>query len=155
MDAEPSRVSCAAWNPNWSWFSGPPVAVASIVFEGGPVVSYRGSWLSSGQLTPWAGEWRMEFELGEVHWSSRGDDSTLAEVVVVRRRGGPAVEVALPELPRVDRWGTLSEFAAAVREKREPETSGRRNLGTLALAGAAVASAASGLGRPVLVNSLQ
>jgi predicted dehydrogenase len=154
VGAEPSRVSCEAWNPSWSWFSGPPMAVASIVFDGGPVVSYRGSWLSSGQLTPWAGEWRMDFELGEVHWTSRGDDSTLSDVVRVRPRGGEAVEVALPELPRVDRWGALSEFVSSVREKREPETSGRRNLGTLALASAAVQSASDGLGQPVLLKSL-
>jgi predicted dehydrogenase len=151
VGAEPTRVSCEAWNPTWSWFSGPPAAVASIVFEGGPIVSYRGSWLSSGLLTPWAGEWRMEFERGEVHWTSRGDDSSLAEVVRVQPRGGEPVEVPLPALPRVDRWGTLSEFVSSVREKREPETSGRRNLGTLALAGAAVESAMAGLGRPVLL----
>lgn len=153
VGAEPTRVSCEAWNPSWSWFNGPPMAVASIIFEGGPVVSYRGSWLSSGQLTPWAGEWRMEFERGEVHWTSRGDDSTLAEVVDVRPRGGEVEEVALPALARVDRWGTLSEFVSSVRERREPETSGRRNLGTLALAAAAVQSATGGLGRPVALNT--
>jgi predicted dehydrogenase len=32
-----------------------------------------------------------------------------------------------------DRWATLAEFAASIREKREPETSGRDNLNTMAM----------------------
>jgi len=61
LSREPHRVYCEAWNPEWTSFSGPSVAVASIVFEGGVVVSYRGSWISAAPVTPWAGEWRMEF----------------------------------------------------------------------------------------------
>jgi predicted dehydrogenase len=151
VGTEPVRISCETWNPAWSWFSGPPVAVASVAFEGGPVVSYRGSWLSAGTPTPWGGDWRMEFEHGELHWTSRGDDSSLADVVRVHVRDGQAKVMNLPPLHRVDRWGTLAEFASAVHEKREPETSGRQNLGTLALTWAAVKSARGGRGMPVLV----
>ena len=42
---------------------------------------------------------------------------------------------------RTGGWGTLTEFASAVRAGREPETSGRNNLGTVAFVAAAVESA--------------
>lgn len=139
LDREPDRIFCEAWNPSWSAFAGPSVAAATIV-AGDVVVSYRGSWVSPGPITPWAGEWRMEFERGEIFWTSRDDDGALADRVVVRPRGGRARSLRLPEM-RIDRWGTLAEFACAIREGREPECSGRENLGTLAFTEAAVESA--------------
>jgi predicted dehydrogenase len=50
---------------------------------------------------------------------------------------------AAAETPRVrsPRSCTLAEFASAVRDRREPESSGRENLGSLALVAAAVESA--------------
>ncbi len=139
---EPERVSCETWNPPWSGFAGPPAAVAAIVYEGGPVVSYRGSWISAGPITPWGGEWRMDFERGEVLWTARGDESSLADIVVVRPRGGKPKSRSLPRMGLIDRAAALTEFALAVRERREPQSSGRDNLGSLALVAAAVDSAA-------------
>ena len=137
---EPDRIFCEAWNPDWTAFAGPSVAAATIKI-GDVIVSYRGSWVSAGAITPWAGEWRMQFERGEIFWTSRGDEGTLADRVAVRPRGGRARSLRLPEM-RVDRWGTLAEFASAIRERREPQCSGRENLGTLAFVEAAVESAA-------------
>jgi len=142
LGREPERITCETWNPSWSGFAGPPVAVATIVFDDRPVVSYRGSWISAGPVTPWGGEWRMDFERGEVLWTTRGDESSLADVVVVRRRGEKPQSRTLRRMGLIDRWATLTEFASAVREGREPECSGRDNLGTLAMAAAAVESAA-------------
>jgi predicted dehydrogenase len=139
---EPARVSCQTWNPSWSGFAGPPVGVATIDFENGPVVSYRGSWVSAGPITPWGGEWRMDFEKGEVFWTTRGAENSLADVVVVTPRGGKPRTRSLRRMGLVDRWATLTEFAAALNEHREPQCSGRDNLGSLALAAAAVESAA-------------
>src|SRR3989440_3662101 len=65
LSSEPERIYCEAWNPSWTDFSGPSATVASILFPG-VVVSYRGSWVSAGHLTPWAGEWHLEFQRGEV-----------------------------------------------------------------------------------------
>jgi predicted dehydrogenase len=139
LGAEPLRIYCEAWNPKWTDFSGPSATVASIVFDG-VVVSYRGSWVSAGPLTPWAGEWRLEFEQGEVVWDSRDDDMS-HDRVMIRPRGGRARSVALAPMARTGGWGTLTEFASAVRAGREPETSGRHNLGTVAFVAAAVESA--------------
>jgi predicted dehydrogenase len=137
----PERIYCEAWNPEWATFGGPSVAVASIVFEGPVVVSYRGSWVTSGPVTPWAGEWRMEFEHGEVFWTSREDDGMLRDRVVVRTRNGKTRTLTLPDARRTGPAGTLTEFANAIETGREPETSGRENLGTIALVEAAVESA--------------
>src|SRR5690242_13150166 len=141
LGKEAVRISCEASTQPWSGFAGPSTAIASIVFEG-VLVSYRGSWTSSAPNTPWAGEWEMELEGGRVSWTSRGDEGVLRDRVVVRRRGRGAGAVALPETGRIDRAGALTEFAAAIAEGREPETSGRDNLLTLALTLAAVRSAA-------------
>ncbi|TMC86568.1 MAG: Gfo/Idh/MocA family oxidoreductase [Chloroflexi bacterium] len=100
LSREPQRVYCEAWNPEWTSFSGPSVAVASIVFEGGVVASYRGSWISAAPVTPWAGEWRMEFENGEVTWTSAADSDVTQDSVVVRPRGGEARTVALRDKGR-------------------------------------------------------
>ncbi len=141
LSREPQRVYVEAWNPEWTSFAGPSVAVASIAFEGGVVVSYRGSWISAGPVTPWAGEWRMEFEKGEVTWTSAADSDPSQDRVVVHPRGGEEREVVLPPAGRTGTLGALTEFMTAVRTGREPETSGRHNLGTIALVEAAVESA--------------
>ncbi|HET7421118.1 MAG TPA: Gfo/Idh/MocA family oxidoreductase [Candidatus Dormibacteraeota bacterium] len=141
LSREPQRIYCEAWNPEWTSFSGPSVAVASIVFEGGVVVSYRGSWISAAPITPWAGEWRMEFENGEVTWTSAADSDSTQDRVVVRLRGGAERVIALPAASRTGTSASLTEFAAAIAAGREPETSGRQNLGTIALMEAAVESA--------------
>jgi predicted dehydrogenase len=144
-----TSIDCHAWNRPWSGFDGPPSAIALIRFGDLPV-SYRGSWLTRGRSTAWAGQWRMTFERGEVWWTSRDlAGSPADDRVVVRRATGPASleEPRLPELPVVDQAGSLSELVAAIRAGRQPESSGRENLGSLALALAAVES--SELGGPV------
>ena len=140
LNREPERIYCETWNPEWSGFSGPPVAVASIVFDG-VVASYRGSWISAGPVTPWAGDWRMEFERGEVVWTSAADSDMTQDKVEIRPRQGEAFAATLPIVPRPGTWGTLTEFASAIQAGRQPESSGRDNLGSIALMTAAVESA--------------
>jgi predicted dehydrogenase len=137
---EPDAMSCVTAGAGRGGFDGPPVAIASILFGGVPV-SYRGSWISSGPITAWAGDWSMEFERGNVSWTSRGDEGILDDHLVITPRGGRRKTIKLPEVARIDRAGTLTEFAVSIREGREPETSGRDNLGTMAMVGAAVESA--------------
>jgi predicted dehydrogenase len=142
LEREPTSIYCEAWNPPWSAFAGPSVAVASIDFPGDVVVSYRGSWNSKGPATPWTGEWRMDFEHGHIFWTGRGDVGTKADRVVIQKPDQKPRAIRLNALARIDRWGTLTEFAHSVREGREPECSGRDNLGTLAMVEAAIESAA-------------
>jgi predicted dehydrogenase len=86
----------------------------------------------------------MDFEGGEIFWVSRGDDNVLNDRVVMRPRRGRPKAVLLPAMTRIDRAGTLTEFASAISDGREPETSGRDNLSTLAMTTAAVESADRG-----------
>lgn len=137
---EPISVACETRNPQWSGYAGPPAATCSILFRD-VIVSYRGSWISAAAETAWAGEWRMEFERGQLFFTSRGEDNQLMDRVVTRTRRGRRRNVALPPMARIDRAGALTEFALAVRDAREPETSGRDNLGTLAIMLAAVRAA--------------
>ena len=152
LDSEPQRIYCEAWNPEWGVFGGPSAAVASIVFGSGVMVSYRGSWVSAGSVTPWAGDWRLEFQNGEIVWTSRLDDGQPQDRVVVRPHVGKARTLVLPPMARTGPAGTLTEFAHAIQHGHEPETSGRNNLGSLALTYAAVESATRrdlvGIARP-------
>ncbi|HVS48476.1 MAG TPA: Gfo/Idh/MocA family oxidoreductase [Candidatus Dormibacteraeota bacterium] len=153
LQREPERIYCEAWNPEWSGFSGPSVAVSSIQFGAGIVGSYRGSWVSTGPVTPWSGEWRMDFEHGHIFWTSRDDEGARYDRVVIQKPEGKPRVIPLPALAQTDRWGTLAEFARAVREGREPECSGRDNLGTLAMVAAAVESAKQG--QPIDISTKQ
>jgi predicted dehydrogenase len=138
--SEPDRMSCVTAGAGRGGFDGPPVAIASILFGDVPV-SYRGSWISSGPITAWAGEWSMQFERGNISWTSRGDEGVLDDRLVITPRSRRRRIMKLPEMARIDRAGTLTEFAISIRDGREPETSGRDNLGTMAMVGAAVESA--------------
>jgi predicted dehydrogenase len=153
LGREPRWVACHTWNPPWSPFEGDAAGVATVGFDGGAVVSWRGSWVSPGPQTAWAGVWRVECEGGEIAWTSRGEGGGVAaDRVTVRPTGGRARRLELPVVPLHGRAGALAAFAAAVRTGAAPESSGRANLGTLALAAAAVA-AASGGGGPVPVEA--
>jgi predicted dehydrogenase len=144
LGQQPRRISCHAWNPAWSKFADPAAAFATIEFDGGAVVSYRGSWVSPAPQTSWDGVWRMEFAGGEVQWTGRNGRDTSGDRVTVRPLGKPARRVALPELPATDLDGSLAAFAQAIRAGQPPETSGRDNLGSLALTYAAIESATTG-----------
>jgi len=140
VGAEPERIYCEAWNPQWTAFSGPSAAVASINF-GGVVVSYRGSWITAAPVTAWAGRWSLEFENGEVFWTN-SDDDMAHDKVVVRPRGARPRSAPLRPMARTGPAATMTEFVESVRTGREPETSGRHNLGTIAFVAAAIESAA-------------
>jgi predicted dehydrogenase len=87
----------------------------------------------------------MTFERGDVWWTSRDlAGSEDGERVVVRGAGGVERRLPLPVLPLVDQAGSLAELLDAVRAGRQPESSGRENLGSLALALAAIESAEGG-----------
>lgn len=147
LGQEPLQIDCRTWNPVWSKFEGAPCAAATITFGGGTVVNYRGSIVSTGSMTNWAGEWHMECEGGEIAWTCRGETS-FDDEVIIRPFGQEPYAVDLPVFPHTDRAGALQAFVRALQSGEEPETSGRNNLGTVALMVAAAESAASQ--RPVL-----
>lgn len=140
LGQEPVHVDCHAWNPPWSKFTEPATAIATVVFDGGAVVNYQGSWVSTEQETLWAGEWLIECSGGSIEWTGRADTDTASDAVTVRPLNGPAQVLTLPRMDIFDRVGSLSEFRSAIREGRPPMTNGHANLGTLALTLGAIES---------------
>jgi predicted dehydrogenase len=138
LGLEPVSVLASSWNTKWSSFRGNPVATIVFEMEEGVHVTYTGNWVSKGLQTSWDGDWVISCDGGEVRWErnrvSFRVDNLLYEV---HTRG--AVETAgelvldLVEIPAEDRAGALAEFAGSIRENREPETSGKDNLNTLAM----------------------
>lgn len=136
---EPARVWARSYNPPWSPLPGN--AAAELLLEAGeglPVVAYSGTWAARGPDTSWTAAWEIDGERGALLWD--GDRVELLPAGRGRRR-----RVKLLKAPAEGRLGVLAELTAAVRERREPETSGRDNLRTLALVLAAIESAKSGL----------
>ncbi len=152
LGAEATQVFCRGWNPSFSDFADNASAMATIDFAGGPLVTWRGSWISSGPPTVWGGEWRVECESGEIAWQSRGDGGTPdSDEVVVRPIGGKERTLELPPTEPHGRAGVVTAFAKAIAADTDPETSGRDNLKTLGIAEAAIASSRSG--SPVTLES--
>ncbi|HEV2582645.1 MAG TPA: Gfo/Idh/MocA family oxidoreductase [Ktedonobacteraceae bacterium] len=141
LGQEPTRITCQSWNPPWSKYVDSASAAATITFDGGTVLSYRGSWVSPGTRTSWSGEWHMECSGGEIVWASR--DATAPDYVTLRPLGKRAQHLKLPTLAYTDRSGSLHAFVQAIQAGQEPESSGRDNLPSLALMFAAVESATS------------
>ncbi len=138
-------VDCRTWNPVWAGFRDPPEGVATIELSGDVIVSYRGSWVCPARPTPWAGEWRMEFDDGELWWTSRRDlEDTSDDTASIYDHTGRHSVLDLPAPGRVDRAGALAAFVAAIAAGAEPEASGRDNVASLALTYAAIDSARRG-----------
>lgn len=147
LGREARTVFTQITDPPWSRFVEEAAATVTVTFDDDIVVSYRGSWVSPGEPTTWSGDWHLECEQGEIYWTGRsGDDDAPHEVVRVRRgtKQAKTEPAELVELTRLGRAGVLTELVEAIKNGQEPETSGRRNLGTLALMEAAARSATSG-----------
>lgn len=145
LNDNPKRVSCRTWNPPASPFGHHPIGVATLEFERGTVVSYRGSWLSSGPVTPWSGEWTMDCAEGEIIWSSRDHFMGKAgpDRLSLLERDGAAVPVTLAPIAFTDRTGTLAAIARVIETGTVPArlSSGEDNLHSLALVQATILSA--------------
>ncbi|SDO67939.1 Predicted dehydrogenase [Nakamurella panacisegetis] len=144
LGQEPVSVACHAWNPDWSNFADHAAAVATVAFDGGAVVNYQGSWVSTDKPTLWAGQWMIECADGSIEWTGRNDLTTDGDCVTVHPLSGPSYPLTLAPYAVFDRIGSTLEFATAIREGRAAETSGSDNLATLALALAAIASSRTG-----------
>jgi len=142
-----TELYCRAWNPAWSNFDEPAEAIGTIAFDGGAVVDYHGSWVSTDKPTNWGASWRIECADGVIEWTSRNDTTTDADEVIVRRRKKRPQRILLAPMPLYDRVGSTAAFAEAIRSGIEPMTSGRDNLGSIALMFGMVESSESG--RPV------
>src|SRR5690606_35636821 len=145
---EPKRVSCRTWNSPASPFGHHPIGVATLEFEKGTIVSYRGSWMSSGPVTPWSGDWVMDCSEGEIIWSSRDHfmGKSGPDRLWLRPLDGAPEAQDLPVLDHTDRLGTLATIAKVIETGTVPArfSSGEDNLHSLALVQATILSASRG-----------
>ncbi|MFH1009445.1 MAG: hypothetical protein V1800_18365 [Candidatus Latescibacterota bacterium] len=130
------RLRVTSWRPEWSRFDHEPAFSMIIEMADGTHVSYQGSWVSQGFETSWNGTWRIECSGGAMLWEN--DALYLADGPTGRKLA------ELEEMPLVSQDYSLHEFAASIREGRQPETSGADNLKSLAMVFAAVDSAKRG-----------
>jgi predicted dehydrogenase len=135
-----NAVSATAysWNTSWSRFRGNPAATVLFEMENGAVVSYTGNWVTQGRVTTWDGDWCIQGDGGEVNWERNEVTFRVKNLLQeVFTKGAlethRKLRADLPELLAEDRSGCLLEFADAVNEDRNPETSGMDNLNTLAM----------------------
>jgi predicted dehydrogenase len=144
----PKAVSCRTWNAPSSPFLNHPIGVATIEFERGTIVSYRGSWMSGGDTTPWAGEWTMDCSDGEIWWTSRDHfgGKQGPDRLIMKRRGEAPEERALSPAAHTDRAGTLDAICRAIASGTDlPRfSSGADNLWSFALVQASIQSALRG-----------
>jgi predicted dehydrogenase len=138
LGMDPVRIRAHSWNTGWSWFKGNPVASVLFEMENGAVVSYNGNWVSSGWETTWDGDWRIQGSEGEIHWYNNQVVLHPSDLFVsvfqdgaVERDGDLVFD--LVEMQEEERMAAIAEFASAIFEDREPETSGRDNLYSLAM----------------------
>jgi hypothetical protein len=87
----------------------------------------------------------MECAGGEIAWTSRDDRGASVDRVTVRPLGKRARRVELPTIEQIDRAGSLRAFTTAIATGEQPESSGRDNLGSIALMNAAIEAATKGV----------
>lgn len=148
LGADPTWVWARTWNAPWGWHKGDVGHTVLFEFEGGIMVTHHALGCSVGKASPWDGELRIEGERGSLTWEEDGLYWTRSHP------GDKAAREQIETDPQdlSDTELVLAEFAAAVREGREPECSARDNLRTLAMVFGAIESAREG--RPVLLSEL-
>lgn len=146
LGVEPLSVYTESWNVPWSPFKGDCVTLVSWKMEKNVRVVYFGSWASQHWQTTWDGDWRINCTQGEIHWYENRVELKvpLFHAVWTKNtltRGQGILDAELIDMKLEDREYSLHEFAEAILQDREPETSGREYLKTFAATLAAVDSA--------------
>jgi predicted dehydrogenase len=109
-----------------------PAVSALLTLDGDASARYEGNWATHEPETSWNGDWEILGEDGILRWTGGVADPLLGEVTH-QRWSAPPEPLPLPDLVLVDRAGALDAFRHAVTSGEEPETSGRDNLGSLAI----------------------
>ena len=149
LDANPLSVGGSSWNPGWSWYENDASAVLVFEFSNGVVCSYLGSWTSTGQLTPWTGNWRFEGEFGvlllendEVFLQARKKRIKNIGYLEYGNKKLKPVEPVKMRLSGQDYL--LDEFRQAVEEGKPPVTTCQDNIHSIRMVFNAVSAVEKG-----------
>ncbi len=148
LDSDIISARGTTWNYPGSGYKGDPNVNAAYETQAGVRVFYTASLLAKGAKMPWEGVWRVQCEEGILYLDDLGE----GQGVYVVRPGAKAgrLPTFVPEKESIH--GILAEFAASIRETREPAISGRDNLQTLAAVFATSRSSREGVTIPVIVE---
>lgn len=144
LDADVYAVQARSINAPWNWNKGDATVVAQLDLDNGAAAEYFGSWVATGWETGWNADWRFDGAKGTLLWE--GDEVYFSDAPAKRRK--------TPQIkwPQAHQTYLLEEFARCLDTGEEPETSGRRNLNSLAATYAMVRAAEER--RRVLVGEL-
>lgn len=124
LGADVYAVQAVSINAPWNWNKGDATVLAQLEMDNGLGVNYFGSWVATGWETPWNADWRFEGSEGSLLWEN---DELFFSNKPSKRRAVPMVK-----WPVVHQDYVLKAFGDALDKGEEPETSGRRNLNSLA-----------------------
>lgn len=140
---EVTAIYAQGWHVPDSPYQFDPAVAATLTLSGGAIVVYEGDWATRSPETSWNGEWDFIGERGRLSWTGPAND-VMSGTLLLHLFSEEPRELPLPKLEISDRAASLALFAEAVRSGREPETSARDNVRSLAIVLGCVASIESG-----------
>ncbi|QLL65500.1 Gfo/Idh/MocA family protein [Sinorhizobium mexicanum] len=145
-DKTPLAVYCHESNPRGSWYAHGAAANAIFELSDDVTFTYRGSWCAEGANTSWESQWRIIGTEGTLLWD--GAESFQANKVAGSE--GFLRELLPIEVPepadQAETYGhasVITDFVAAIRSGKKPETASDDNINSLAMVFAAIESARS------------
>ena len=136
LGSEPIKIYTRTWNPKWSWSEGDVAAAVIIEMKNKATVVYDANWVTTERQTTWNGDWVFQF--------ARGRLALRDDVLYEAKVGKEEKPARLAAMPCKGQEYSFLEFRRAIREKRQPETSGKDNLASLAMVFAAIESSKRG-----------
>ena len=133
FDTDIRAVQATSISTPWNWNKGDATVMAQLELVNGVHANYFASWVASGAETNWNANWRFEGSKGVLLWEN--DLLSFSDKPNRRRK------VPLIKWPVTHQAYLLEAFAQALDTGTEPETSGRRNLNSLATTYAVVRAA--------------
>lgn len=133
FNADVRFVEATSVNAPWNWNQGDATVMAQLELDNGVIVNYLSSWVAAGWETGWNADWRFEGSKGVLLWEK--DRLAFSNAPEKKK------DVALVRWPKTHQAYLLESFANALDSGEEPETSGRRNLNSLATTYAVVRAA--------------
>ena len=133
FNADVRFVEASSIGAPWNWYKGDATAMVQLELDNGAVVNYFSSWVATGWETGWNANWRFEGSKGVLLWEN--DQLAFSNAPAKKK------PVSLIKWPKTHQAYLLDSFARALDTGVEPETSGRRNLNSLAATYAVVRAA--------------
>jgi predicted dehydrogenase len=124
FDCDVEAVQGVSIDAPWNWNKGEASVMAQLELSNKVAVNYFASWVATGAETNWNADWRIEGSKGVLLWER--------DTLSFSDKPNRARKIPLVKWPLTHQAYLLDAFATALDKGIEPETSGRRNLNSLA-----------------------